>query len=195
MPKRYIPNDNWSQKAQEEGYRARSVYKLKELDERFKLLKPGMKVLDLGAAPGSWLQFTKEKVGHKGKVIGMDLQEIEPIEDVKTFQQDITDLEGIASILKEERIEQVDLIFSDLAPATSGMKDVDQWKSIKLSQAVLDVARKFLKMGGICVIKVLRGSDFDKFLMVLKNEWKSVKSAQVKASRDRSKEIYLVLTN
>ncbi|MFH1670264.1 MAG: RlmE family RNA methyltransferase [Patescibacteria group bacterium] len=195
MPKRYIPNDNWSQKAQKEGYRARSVYKLKELDERFKLLKPNMKVLDLGAAPGSWLQYTAQKVGPKGKVIGIDLQEIEPIDGVKTFQQDITDLEGIVTILKSERVDHVDLILSDLAPSTSGIQDVDQWKSIKLSQSVLDVARKFLKPGGTCVLKVLRGADFDKFLMIVKNEWKSVKSAQVKASRDRSKEIYLVLTN
>ena len=195
MPKRYIPNDNWSQKAQEEGYRARSVYKLKELDERFSLLKPNMTILDLGAAPGSWLQYAKEKVGPKGKVIGMDLQEIKPIEGVKTFQQDITNLEEIEVILKNERIEHIDLILSDLSPATSGMKDVDQWKSIELNQSVLDVVRKFLKPGGACVMKVLRGADFDKFLMILKTEWKNVKTVQVKTSRDRSREIYIIIKN
>ncbi|MBU0766819.1 RlmE family RNA methyltransferase [Patescibacteria group bacterium] len=195
MPKRYTPNDNWSQKAQKEGYRARSVYKLMELDERFKLIKSGMKVLDLGAAPGSWLQYTAEKVGPKGKVIGMDLQEIKPIKGVQTFQQDITNLKEIAEILKKDQIEKVDLILSDLAPSTSGIQDVDQWKSIELSQSVLDIARKFLKPGGKCVIKVLRGADFDKFLMIVKSKWKSAKSVQVKASRDRSKEIYLVIDN
>lgn len=207
MPKRYTPNDNWSQKAQEEGYRARSVYKLMELDERFKLIKPGIKVLDLGAAPGSWLQYTAEQAGPKSKIIGMDLQEIEPIEGVKTFQIDITNIEEVSKALMQQKPNEpnqlnkpnepikFDLILSDLAPATSGIKDVDQWESIKLSQSVIDVARKFLKPNGKCVIKVLRGADFDKFLMIMNNEWKRVKTVQVQASRDRSKEIYVVIDN
>jgi len=193
MPKAYTPNDKWSQKALCTGYRARSVYKLMELHERFRLLKPGMTVLDLGAAPGSWLQYSKEKLGPRGTLIGMDLEPIEPIEGVMTAVQDITDIEGVRRVLKKEGIEHVDLILSDLAPATSGIKDVDQWKSIELSQAVLEVASAFLQNKGVCVLKVLRGADFDPFLKELKNTWKSVKTAQVKASRDRSKEIYVVL--
>ncbi len=157
MPKPYVPNDKWSQRAAKEGFRARSVYKLMELDERFKLIKPGMTVLDLGAAPGSWLQYTSTKVGPKGKVIGIDLQEIDAIADgVHTFKEDITNFAAIESILRELDVRKVDLLLSDLAPSTSGIRDVDQWKSIELSQAVVDTAREFLKPSGTCVIKVLR---------------------------------------
>ncbi|MBU0459016.1 RlmE family RNA methyltransferase [Patescibacteria group bacterium] len=198
MPKPYTPNDKLSQKAKAEGYRARSIYKLKELDEKFKLLKSGMTVLDLGAAPGSWLQYAIERVGPKGIVIGIDLQEIEPIEGVDTFKEDITKIEEINKILNsqqrfENRCPRADIILSDLAPSTSGIKDVDQWKSIELSQAVVKIAKDHLKPGGTCVMKVLRGADFDEFLKELKKEWKNVKTAQVKASRDRSKEIYILL--
>ncbi len=186
MPKRYIPNDELSQKAKAEGYRARSVYKLKELDEKFNLIKSGMTVLDLGAAPGSWLQYAKEKVGAKGKVIGIDLQEIEPIEGVETIQADITnDLD----------LPDADLILSDIAPSTSGIKDVDQWRSIELNQAVEKIAKQVLKLGGVCVMKVFRGADFDDFLKDLKLKWQTVKTTTVKASRDRSKEIYILISN
>jgi len=136
MSKPYIPNDELSRKAKTEGYRARSVYKLKELDEKFNLIKPGMTVLDLGAAPGSWLQYAKEKVGAEGKIIGIDLQEIEPIDGVETIQADIT---------QDIDLPNADLILSDLAPSTSGIKDVDQWKSIELNQSVEKIAGKLLK--------------------------------------------------
>jgi len=192
MPKPYVPNDKWSQRAAKAGYRARSVYKLTELDERFRLIRHGMTVLDLGAAPGSWLQYAQEKIGSKGKVIGLDLQSIKPIKNVSTYEQDITDLEGVEAILQKEGVEQVDLILSDLAPSTSGIKDIDQWKSIELSQVVLSVAERFLKSGGTCVMKVLRGADFDAFLKELKRTWKNVHTVHVKASRDRSKEIYII---
>ncbi|MDP6575500.1 MAG: RlmE family RNA methyltransferase [Candidatus Peribacteraceae bacterium] len=192
MPKRYTPNDELSQKAKAEGYRARSVYKLKELDEKFNLIKPGMTVLDLGAAPGSWLQYAKEKVGPKGKVIGVDLQEIEPIEGIETIKADITEptLLTLPTIPKS-----IDLILSDLAPSTSGVKDVDQWRSIELNQAVEKIAEQALKPGGVCVMKVFRGADFDDFLRSLKTKWETVKTAQVKASRDRSREIYILIAN
>ncbi|MDP7645567.1 MAG: RlmE family RNA methyltransferase [Candidatus Peribacteraceae bacterium] len=192
MPKRYQPNDQLSQQAKAEGYRARSVYKLKELDEKFNLIKPGMAVLDLGAAPGSWLQYAKERVGSEGKVIGIDLQEIEPIDGVETLQADITEptLLTLPTIPKS-----IDLILSDLAPSTSGIKDVDQWKSIELNQAVEKIAEQTLKPGGVCVMKVFRGADFDEFVRELKNQWETVKTAQVKASRDRSREIYILISN
>jgi len=193
MPRPYIPNDKWSRRAAKEGYRARSVYKLMELDERLRLLKPGMIVLDLGAAPGSWLQYTVEKIGPKGKSIGVDLQPIESIAGATTYQQDVTDAEGVAAILQKEKVAKVDLILSDLAPSTSGIRDVDQWRSIELNQAVIAIAQRFLKPGGVCVMKVLRGADFDQFLKDLKSQWKKVRTAQVQASRDRSKEIYIII--
>jgi len=194
MPKRYTPNDVWSKKATEEGYRARSVYKLQELDEKFRLLKPGMTVLDLGACPGSWMQYTAEKIGRKGKAIGLDLTTMEPIADnVSLHTQDITDTEGVQKILEKEGVQTVDLVLSDLAPKTSGIKDVDQWRSIELSQSVVEVAKECLKPKGACVMKVFRGEDFDEFFAELKEEWDYVHVAIAKASRDRSREVYIVM--
>lgn len=193
MPRPYTPNDKWSRKAAEEGYRARSVYKLMELDQKFRLLKHGMTVLDLGAAPGSWAQYASQRIGPKGVLIGLDLQEMEPIaENVHLYQQDITDHDGIRSIMEKEGVDAVDLVISDLAPATSGIRDVDQWRSIELSQSVLECAHAFLKPKGICVMKILRGADFDAFLRDMKKEWNGVRTFQAKASRDRSKEIYVL---
>lgn len=195
MPKPYTPHDKWSRKAEEEGYRARSVYKLRELDERMKLLKSGMTVLDCGAAPGSWLQYAAERVGPKGLVIGVDLQEIDPpAAHVKTFVADVLDLESIKECIQDAGATNLDLVLSDLAPSTSGIRDVDQWRSIELSQSVANLARAILPPNGRCVLKVLRGEDFDEFLRGLKKQWRDVKNARVKATRDRSTEIYLILT-
>tara|TARA_Y100000310_G_C20533578_1_gene739726 strand:+ start:426 stop:1034 length:609 start_codon:yes stop_codon:yes gene_type:complete len=194
MPKPYIPNDKWSRRAAEEGYRARSVYKLQELDERFRMLKSGMTVLDLGAAPGSWLQYVVEKIGPKGTAIGIDLQDMEPIEGTEhLYQADITDISAVEKILAKANETEVGAVISDLAPKTSGIKDVDQWRSVELSEAVVAVADRFLKPGGYCVMKVFRGADFDEFYGKLKNNWKQVKLQHTKASRDRSREVYIVM--
>jgi len=194
MSKRYIPNDKWSQKAAAEGYRARSVYKLEELNKKFHLLRTGMTVVDLGAAPGSWLQYVSAKCKvqsgkSNGRIIGIDLQEIEPIDGVETYVQDITDIEALKKIIPKF----ADLVLSDLAPKTSGIRDVDQWKSIELSQAVSETAHEILRPKGVCVIKVLRGADFDDFITECKEQWHAVKILSVKASRERSNEIYVVL--
>ncbi|MDA1209008.1 MAG: RlmE family RNA methyltransferase [bacterium] len=193
MPQRYTPNDKWSRRAAEEGFRARSVYKLAELDQKYRLLKNGMTVLDLGAAPGSWLQYVADQY-KRCRIIGIDLQNIEPIEGVTLYKEDITDIDAIEKILATEKILKFDLIISDLAPATSGIKDVDQWKSIELSQSVVDIAEVHLKSGGTCVMKVLRGSDFDEFLRELKLNWQYVHVAIATASRDRSSEVYVILS-
>lgn len=193
MPKPYTPNDHWSRKAASEGYRARSVYKLRELDERFGLLRPGMKVVDLGAAPGSWLQEASAKVGPKGRVIGVDLTPIAPVAgNVSTHVADATDIEAVEAILRAEGIAEADLVLSDMAPSTSGVKDVDQWRSVELAQAALSVAARALKPGGACVVKVFRGADFDDFLRAAQAAWRTVEVATPQASRDRSREVYLV---
>lgn len=216
MPKPYIPNDAWSRKAAKEGYRARSVYKLMELDERFHLLKSGLTVLDLAAAPGSWLQYASKRIGPKGLVIGLDLTPIKSIAaNVKTFIQDIADMVGVNRLLAQETKDaketedtqkqpsdssvssnssaSFDVVLSDIAPSTSGIRDVDQWRSIELNQSVLAVAERWLKPGGFCVLKVFRGADFDSFLRKVKAQWSDVKMATPRASRDRSKEVYLVM--
>lgn len=195
MPKPYTPNDKWSQKAAAEGYRARSVYKLMELDQKFRLLKSGMTVMDIGAAPGSWLQYTAERVGIKGKVLGFDLQEIAPVEqNVSTYVLDVNEREKLEEVLLAEGMTTIDLVLSDIAPSTSGVKDVDQWRSIELAQMVLAIAEKYLPSGGRCVVKIFRGADFDEFLGEAKRNWRMVKVATAKASRESSREVYVVVT-
>jgi 23S rRNA (uridine2552-2'-O)-methyltransferase len=111
---------------------------------------------------------------------------------VHTFQCDITDTAAVAAHLKRAGIEKVDLVLSDLAPSTSGIKDVDQWRSVELSQAVVETAKKFLNPGGLCVLKILRGADFDAFMKEMKQTWKDVRTARPKATRDRSSEVYVI---
>ena len=193
MPKPYIPNDKWSQRAAEEGYRARSVYKLIELDLRHHLLVSGMRVLDIGAAPGSWLQYASKAVGPMGKILGIDLKEILPVEaNVVTKVCDINDDAALAQAIRSLGWEKVDLVLSDIAPSTSGIKDVDQWRSIELSQKVVAIAEKFLRRGGSVVMKVFRGKDFDAFTRELKERFSVMKVMSVTASRDRSREVYIV---
>lgn len=194
MSKPYVPNDKWSQRAAEAGYRARSVFKLMEIDDRYQMLKPGMTVLDIGAAPGSWLQYAAEKVGPRGRVFGFDLTAIEPVaENVVTEQLDALDKEKVQEALNRHGFQTVDLVLSDIAPNTSGVKDVDQWKSVELAAAVTKLALKILPNGGYCIVKVLRGSDFDAYLKTLKATWRESKVMEVAATRDSSSEVYVVL--
>lgn len=193
MPKPYTPNDHWSQKAASEGFRARSVYKLQELDERFSLLHPKMSVIDAGSAPGSWLQYASKAVGPEGVVVGIDLIEIKRVsKNVRTFVCDMLDLSAVQRCLETAGIYAADLVLSDIAPNTSGIKDVDQWRSLELSRAVTAIARSFLKSGGTLVMKVFRGRDFDPFIAELKREYRRVRTVTVEASRDRSREVYVL---
>lgn len=196
MPKPYTPNDKWSQKAAKEGFRARSVYKLMELDQRFHLLQHGMTVLDFGAAPGSWLQYASTRVGPRGKVVGFDLQAIEEVApNVSVHRMDISNHDDVREALDAEGVTEADIVLSDIAPSTSGVKDIDQFRSVELAHSVLALAVLFLKPGGSCVVKVFRGADFDDLLRDIKREgtWRDVRVRKVDASRDRSREIYLVL--
>jgi 23S rRNA (uridine2552-2'-O)-methyltransferase len=193
MPKPYVPNDKWSKRAAAEGYRARSVYKLMELDERYKLLEPGMRVLDIGAAPGSWLQYVSEKIGERGRVLGVDLKPIVPIApNVVTRVCDVFDAAALEAELRSLGWGQVDLVLSDIAPNTSGIKDVDQWRSVELSQRVAAIALRYLARGGRVVMKVFRGKDFDAFTRELKAQFATFKVMSAAASRDRSREVYVV---
>lgn len=189
MPLPYQVKDQYFRQAKQDGYRARSAYKLIEIQRRFRLVKSGDKVLDLGAAPGSFLQVLKKWVGKKGEVWGVDLQAIEPIVGVKTFQADIFDAEKMTEILGERKF---DVITADLAPATSGIKDVDQARSVELNLQVLRIARTYLKKGGKMTVKIFQGEDFPGFLKEFKRDFGKVKCFKPDASRDRSREIYVV---
>lgn len=193
MPKPYTPNDKWSKRAAEEGYRARSVYKLMELDVRYHLLSQGMKVLDIGAAPGSWLQYTSDRIGPKGIALGLDLKEIKKIApNVKTAVCDVNDEVAVEKAMADAGIVQADIVLSDIAPNTSGIKDVDQWRSIELSRMVVLFAKRHLRPGGRLVMKVFRGKNFDEFLAEVRQTWPNAKPYTVEASRDRSREVYVV---
>ncbi len=193
MPHQYTPNDKFARKARFEGYRARSVYKLMELDEKYKLIKPGMTVLDVGAFPGSWLQYISFRIGAHGKVVGIDIQKIPPVEkNVLVYQEDITNHDAIKEILKQNKIDGFDLIVSDIAPNTTGISGVDHVRSIELSQTVVDLSKEFLKPRGSLVMKVFHGEKFAGFFKGVQSQFKVVFGAKVKASRDRSKEMYVV---
>jgi 23S rRNA (uridine2552-2'-O)-methyltransferase len=196
MPKPYNPNDKWARKAKDEGFRARSIYKLQEIDEKFHLLKAGMIVLDLGAAPGSWLQYVSGKIGTKGIAIGIDLQKIETIgANVHTVEQDMLDIDAVEKIVHSfTNASAIDLLLSDAAPNTSGIRDVDQWRSIELNQSALAVGKRLLKSGGRCVLKVFQGADFDPFIKDVRKDWKDVQIIKAKTSRDRSMEVYVITT-
>jgi 23S rRNA (uridine2552-2'-O)-methyltransferase len=189
----YNPRDKLMFKAHVQGFRARSVFKLEELDQKFRLFYPGQKVLDVGAAPGSWLQYTSEKIGPSGFALGLDLQEIAPVAaNVATEVADISSHELVTQILSAHGLNLVDLIISDIAPNTSGIAYVDQLKSIELNRAIFELAKTHLKPGGKLVMKVFPGEHFDKFLKELKLYFKNVSVQKVKASRESSREVYVI---
>lgn len=189
MSKPYKIQDEYFNKAKREGYRARSAYKLIEINDKYKIFKLGQSVLDLGSAPGSWLQVIEKKVGIKGKIVGIDLQEIKPLGDnVAIYQADVfSDI--IEDLLIDEKFE---IITSDLAPKTSGVKDIDQWKSIELNQQVVELAKKHLTPKGTVILKIFIGADFQNFIKELKTIFHEVHSFKPKACRDRSFETYLI---
>ena len=193
MPKAYVPNDKWSRKAAEEGFRARSVYKLMEVDARYHLLRPGIRVVDIGAAPGSWLQYASQILGSEGRVLGLDLKPIVAIApNVTTQVCDVFDDAAVNKAIASMSWQKVDLVLSDIAPNTSGIKDVDQWRSIELNQKIAAIARTYLRGNGSVVMKVFRGKDFDAFTHELKTQFKRLKVMSAVASRDRSREVYVV---
>ena len=192
MPKNFIPQDQYFKKAKELGYRARSAFKLEELQNKFHFLKPGLDVLDLGAAPGSWLQYASKIVGPKATLVGLDLQPIEPIaKNIKTFAIDIFSPKA-EELIGEYHPAPFTVILSDLAPATSGEKSLDHFRSLDLSRQVVVLAQKFLAPHGTIVLKIFQGSDFDAFVKELKTQFNRVEVYKPKASRDRSFEVYVI---
>lgn len=193
MPHAYNPHDKLMVKAKTQGYRARSVYKLMELDQKFKLFKPGQKVLDIGAAPGSWLQYVSQVVGPSGFVLGLDLQEIKPVSrNVATEIVDIENYGELEKIFVKHEISQFDLVISDIAPSTTGIKGLDNKRSYELSKIAFEISLKYLKRSGSLVMKIFQGEEIGPFMSQLKQEFGFVTAYKVRASRDRSREVYLV---
>lgn len=194
MTKPYIAKDKFYKKAKKEGHRARSYFKIEEIDKKEQLLRPGMKVLDLGAAPGSFMQYAIKCVGQGGLVVGIDLTAISPLGGAAksiVYQGDIFADETHAW-LTEHYPARFDAIVSDLAPKTTGIKDIDHWSSIELSYEVLRYTRTHLKRGGSCLMKVFQGEEFERFVRHTKKRFANVKVVKPDATRDRSREVYVV---
>jgi len=183
-------SDTYVQRARKEGYRGRAVYKLLELDERYHLLKPGMTVLDLGAAPGSWSEVAVKKLGKQGKLIASDILPMEPLTGVSFIQGDFQEDEVMQSILEELDGRQVDLVLSDMAPNMSGNDAIDQPRSMYLAELALDMAEKTLRRDGVLLVKLFHGEGFDAYLDHLKASFSKVLVRKPKASRPRSREVY-----
>ena len=178
--------------AQKEGYRSRAVYKLLEIQERGHLFKPGMTVIDLGAAPGGWSQLVKKFIHPKGRIIALDLLAMEPLDGVEFIKGDFTE-EAVLHVLQEKLAgTPVDWVISDMAPNTSGYDSVDIPRSVHLSELALDFALQVLRPTGGLLMKVFQGEGFDVLLGDVKRKFKSVAIRKPKASRDRSREVYIL---
>jgi len=193
----YNPQDHYFKKAKKEWYKARSIFKLEEIDQKFKLIdKKTSTVLDIGCAPGSWLQYTATKIKNPhAKILGFDIKAMEiAIPWVDTYQQDITDQDAIKKIFEEHKIKKFDFIQSDMAPNTIGVQDVDAIRSIALLEETLRIYKEFLAPEGKFAIKIFMGPGFEEFLRDLKKHfwWKKIKVYKPKACRDQSKETYIV---
>lgn len=191
MPKPYKVKDRYFLQAKREGYRARSAYKLVEIQKHFQIIKKNDHVLDLGAAPGSFLQKISEYIGDKGKVIGIDTQKIQSLrkQNIQTFKADIFDHEKIADFLNTQSFN---CITADLAPNTTGIKDLDQGRSVDLNEEVLKIASQYLKPNGNLVTKIFEGADFPDFYKKFSARFDFCKIYKPSASRDRSRERFLV---
>jgi 23S rRNA (uridine2552-2'-O)-methyltransferase len=184
--------DPYVQQAQREGYRSRACYKLIELQERDRLIRPGMTVIDLGSAPGGWSQVAAEQVGRRGRVIASDILPMDSIAGVVFIEGDFTEEEILRRILDAVGDTPVDLVMSDMAPNMSGMSAVDQPRSIYLVELALDLARQVLAPGGAFVAKVFQGEGFDELIREARGLFRQVSTRKPRASRARSREVYLV---
>jgi 23S rRNA (uridine2552-2'-O)-methyltransferase len=195
---RFKLHDHYFEEAKKAGFKARSVFKLKEINDSLKIIKPNSIVLDLGAAPGSWLQYVAQILGTQGAVLGIDLQEIpEKFHPrIKTVQQDCFLLDEIK--VKELMADLVadfkafDLVLSDMAPKTTGIKHLDQIRSMELAEKALSIAELLLKKGGHVVIKVFGSGELKDLLLRMKKSFRVVKEMRPKSVRSPSKELYVV---
>jgi len=185
-------DDEYVKKAQAMGYRSRSTFKLVEIQEKDKIIKSGMNVIDLGAAPGGWSDYARKIVGKKNKVIGLDLLAIDPIEGVDFIQGDFRENDVLDELMRVLEGAPVDLVMSDMAPNISGNKAMDQPRSMYLAELALDTAQTVLTKGGTFLIKMFQGAGFDEYKREVMKCFSSVVIRKPKSSRPRSKEVYIL---
>jgi 23S rRNA (uridine2552-2'-O)-methyltransferase len=185
-------NDPYVKQAQLDGYRSRSAYKLIELNEKDRLIKPGMRILDLGSAPGGWSQVAGKLVGRKGRVLATDILPMDPIDNVDFVQGDFNDDAVVAQLLEWLEGGKFDLIISDIAPNLSGIDSADQAGSMYFLELALDTVRKTLKTGATFAAKMFQGSGSDEYVKELRKSFEKVLIRKPAASRAQSREVYIV---
>ncbi len=185
--------DHYFKKAKKENFLARSVYKLEEIDAKHRVLKKGDKVLDLGYYPGSWIQYSAQKVGESGKIVGVDIQEINPklnlLNNVKLFQKSIFDIKSLEDLEVNERF---DVVLSDMAPSTTGIKTVDQSRSVQLVESTIELLDICLNVHGNYIFKIFDGPDVQDLIRDLKNKFEKVAQFKPKSTRSISKEFFVI---
>ena len=188
-------NDEFVKRAQKEGYRARAAYKLIEIDDKDRLIKPGMTVVDLGSTPGSWSQVVVQRLKGQGNVIALDILEMQAIPGVTFIQGDFREDAVLKELENTLNGKKVDLVIADMAPNISGIKDVDLAGSAYLTELALDFSAAWLKPDGHFLVKVFIGSGFDEIVKLMRSQFNKVVTRKPKASRDRSSEVYLLGLN
>ncbi|WP_435105645.1 23S rRNA (uridine(2552)-2'-O)-methyltransferase RlmE [Arhodomonas sp. AD133] len=185
-------DDAYVRRAQQEGWRSRAVYKLAEIDEKDRLLRPGRNVVDLGAAPGGWTQYCSARLGGRGRIVALDILPMDPLPDVTVIQADFTEDDALTALERALGGERVDLVLSDMAPNISGQKAVDQPRAMYLAELALDFALETLEPGGDFLVKTFQGEGFDAYLAHLRQRFARVATRKPGASRGRSREVYLL---
>ena len=185
-------NDEYVKKAHELGYRSRAVFKLQDIQERSSIIKPGMKVLDLGAAPGGWSQYAAKLVGKRGKVVALDILPMEEIPGVTIIQGDFREDAIWQDLCRVLENKKVDIVFSDMAPNSTGTKAIDQPRAMHLAELAFDAVQSILSPGGSIIVKVFQGDGFDQFRRKIGKVFEKTEIKKPKASRARSREVYIL---
>ena len=185
-------DDEYVKRARSEGYRSRSSYKLLEIDDKFHILKAGAVVVDLGAAPGGWSQVAARKTGRKGQVLALDILEMQPIQGVTAIRGDFTEDGPVQALMALTGTSRVDLVISDMAPNLSGMKDIDQPRAMYLVELAYDFAVRVLRKNGVLLVKCFEGEGINEIRRLFGNRFAHVTNCKPRASRAKSREIYLL---
>lgn len=187
-------DDEYVRRSQQDGYRSRAIYKLIEIDEKDRLVKPGMTVIDLGAAPGGWSEYCVKKLGKNGTMVALDILPMEPIDGVAIVEGDFREDAVFEQLMAIMGNDKADLVISDMAPNISGMGSVDMPRAYYLCELALELARQVLKPGGALLVKLFQGEGFEVYNKELKSSFSRVVMRKPKASRARSREIYALAT-
>ncbi|WP_102505011.1 23S rRNA (uridine(2552)-2'-O)-methyltransferase RlmE [Salinivibrio kushneri] len=187
-------DDKYVHEAQKKGYRSRAIFKLEEIQQKDRLLKPGMTVVDLGAAPGGWSQYAATQVGDEGQVIACDILPMDSMPGVSFLQGDFREQAVLETLLERIQPNQVDVVMSDMAPNMSGNQAADQPRAMYLVELALDMCREVLGPKGSFVVKVFQGEGFDQYLAEVRKMFTAVKIRKPDSSRARSREVYIVAT-